>query len=244
MNPVLKHILATKTVSDGHTTFPLQFEIPPEEGEFLQHVIAQIQPKTFLEIGMAYGVSTLFICEALARLPTPADHIVIDPFQTSQWLGIGLRHLREAGYERLVRFYEERSEFILPRLVAEGTTVDLAFIDGWHTFDQTLVDFYFLNRMLRVGGVVIFDDARWPSIHRVARHVLTYPAYELFSRPGPEFRHSLLGRLRLRVARRKLVRRILHPDLLRRPWDIGPGRYIAFRKVAPDQRSTTWYEDF
>jgi len=142
VNAVLERILTTRTVTDGSTVLPLSHPDFPNlpvhmderEGRMLERVIAAVRPAVSLEIGFAYGVSTLFICGALAAACAVATHIVMDPHQSTQWRGIGLRNVREAGYAGMVRFYEEQSEFVLPRLLAEGIKVDFALIDGWHTF--------------------------------------------------------------------------------------------------------------
>jgi hypothetical protein len=60
---------------------------------------------------LAYGISTLFILEALAQLPGTRRHIVIDPLQQARFKRIGLRHVREAGYEHLIEFWEDRSGY-------------------------------------------------------------------------------------------------------------------------------------
>jgi hypothetical protein len=48
-----------------------------------------------------------------------------------------------------------------------------------------MIDFYFINRMLKVGGIVAFDDNGWAPVHKVVRHVASYPAYEPFNRMEP-----------------------------------------------------------
>jgi predicted O-methyltransferase YrrM len=254
MNAVLESILSTATVSDGstvltlnHPEFPtLPTHVDPAEGAFLQELIADVRPHTSLEIGMAYGVSTLFICEALDRARPDARHIVMDPFQRSLWRGIGLQNAERAGYGHMLEFHEERSELLLPRLVERGTTLDFAFIDGWHTFDQVMVEFYYINRMLRIGGVVAFDDADRPTVNRVVRYALNYPAYEVVRRKaqGP-VDGSLLGRARRAASYLPRAKRVLRADLLQRDWDLGiDGSCVALRKVAIDERSSGWYADF
>ena len=80
---------------------------------------------------------------------------------------------------------EEGSEFALPKLLAEGRKFDFALIDSWHTFDHALLEFYFINRMLDLGGVVVFDDAQFPAVRRVIKYVSNYPAYRIVETPPP-----------------------------------------------------------
>jgi len=163
VNEVLKQILETGTVTDGRVSVPVHSNVSKAEGQFLAEVIASTRPKSSIEIGMAFGISTLFLCEALAALSVPGTHIVIDPHQHRAWKGIGLRNLREAGYEHMVRFIEAPSEIALPQLLQEGLRIDFAFVDGLHRFDQVLLEFYYLNRLLSVGGVLVFDDTDYPG---------------------------------------------------------------------------------
>lgn len=253
MNAVLEEIFATRTVTNGATTLPLSHPDFPnlpvhmdeQEGRLLQRVIADVRPAVSLEIGFAYGVSTLFICDALAAAGGRATHIVMDPYQSTQWRGIGLRNVREAGYDDIVRFYEEKSEFVLPKLAAEGVKVDFALVDGWHTFDQVMLEFYYLNRMLNVGGAIVFDDADRKSVNRVIRYALRYPAYNVFGTSAADGRPTLAGRARRWVANRPAASRVLRRDLLWRDWDLGVmGSCVALRKVAEDRRTSGWYEDF
>jgi predicted O-methyltransferase YrrM len=251
---MLEQILTTGTVSDGveqvtlrHPEFPDRFShISRSTGELLQQAVRDVQPAVSLEVGLAYGISTMFICEAIASLPKPGVHIVLDPYQSGKWRGIGLRNVKAAGFGGIVEFHEEPSELFLPRLVAEGRQIDLAFIDGLHRFDQAFVEFFYINKLLRPGGVVLFDDAARRSVNRVVRHALTYPAYEVYGSTEPVApERSWKGRVRRRAGELPMVQRIVKREVLERDWDLGiVGRCVALRKVAEDQRETHWDADF
>jgi predicted O-methyltransferase YrrM len=254
MNPVLERILTTGTVGEGeertslrHPEFPERFShVSRSTGELLQRAVGEVRPSVSLEIGLAYGVSTLFIGEAIQSLPQPGVHIVLDPYQNGKWRGLGLKNLRDAGLARFVEFHEESSELFLPKLVADRRVIDLAFIDGLHRFDQAFVEFYYVNRLLRPGGIVLFDDAARRSVNRVIRHALTYPAYEVWgSTEASVSGNTLLGAVRKRLGASGTARRLLRADVLRRDWDLGIlGRCVGLRKIAEDQRSTHWDQDF
>src|SRR5712692_10478852 len=98
MNEVLRSILSNRSVAteDGITR-PLHSGIPREEGDFVQKMIRSARPQVSLEVGCAYGISSLYICEALQEV-NGAKHIIIDPYQHSIYEGIGLANLGRAGY--------------------------------------------------------------------------------------------------------------------------------------------------
>src|SRR5271170_5401670 len=154
MNPVLSEILRTGRVksSQGQER-DLAAEISPEEGLWIEKIIRESQAVRTLEVGLWYGISCLFICQAIAGKPG-AHHIVMDPNETRDCEGIGLNNIRLAGYEDLVEFFEQSSHLVLPELEARGTGVDFAFIDASHLFDYTLLEFFYIDRLLRVGGIV------------------------------------------------------------------------------------------
>jgi hypothetical protein len=171
----------------------LHSNISEEEGSFIQGIIREARPQVSLEVGCAYGVSSLYICEALCEV-NAVKHIIIDSHQSfpygkdhrSGWEGIGLANLRRAGYIDLVDFYEVPSHQGLSRLIEERATIDFAFVDGAHTFDYVLVDVFLIDKLLRPGGIIILDDLLYPSIRSVCRYVLLNLRYKCAGPKTPD----------------------------------------------------------
>ena len=187
MDPVLSELIRTgvSPTPEGGSV-PLQSHVLADEAEFLGRVVRELKPVTTLEVGLAMGCSALAICEAIAGTAN-ARHIVMDPRQNARplWGGIGLHNLARAGFSPLVEFHEEPSFRALARLETERRRIQFAFIDGFHTFDFTLVDLFLIDRLLDVGGLVAFDDADWPSVRRVVRYVATNLAYTVHATMPP-----------------------------------------------------------
>lgn len=159
--------------------------IHKDEAELLAHVVDEIKPVTSIEVGLGYGFSALTILLSGHRELAKRTHIVMDPHQSEYWHNRGLQHIERAGVAKAVEFHEDMSYRVLPKLEARGVIVDFAFIDGWHTFDFAFVDFFYVDKLLRPGGVVMFDDANWPSIKPVIHYALTNLNYKIFrSLPG------------------------------------------------------------
>ena len=128
-------------------------------GEFLKSLYLAERATSSVEVGMAWGLSTMHIIEALlANGAKPRAHVVIDPMQSTRYHNAARRLLIEAGVEELVEFYEERSDLILPKLAGEGRQFDFAFIDGDHNFEAVFLDVVFVDRLLKPGGVAVLDD--------------------------------------------------------------------------------------
>jgi predicted O-methyltransferase YrrM len=247
VNATLRRILETETVeTPSGDELPLRDHISSEEGEFLQALVREARPQVTLEVGLAFGVSALFICEALQEVDG-TRHITIDPLQEDLWKNAGRHSVQQAGYADLVEFIGEPSELALPRLVAGEQQVDFAFIDGAHHFDHALLDFFYIDRLLRPGGVVVFDDASLPSVHRVCRFVLTNRRYSvracLPSADPPPRRRSLV---RL-VGRLPSAHRALKPSLVTTDQALGlahGSRCVAFTKEGADDRDWDFHDEF
>ena len=72
-----------------------------------------------------------------------------------QWASIGVRNVERAGFTERHTLVESFDYIALPKLLQEGARFDFAFIDGMHLFDYTLLDFFFVDVMLDVGGWVV-----------------------------------------------------------------------------------------
>lgn len=153
--------------------------IGPREGRALREWVRSEHVLRTLETGLGYAVSTLFICEGLLANGADGRHVAIDPYQLEglpghriRYDGVGLRTLEEAGIRHLVEFHPEGSEIVLPRLLAEGRSLDLAFLDGNHRYEGVFLDLIYAGRLLREGGIVFVDDHQLPAVRRAVRFCL------------------------------------------------------------------------
>jgi hypothetical protein len=127
--------------------------------KFLRQVHWNTRPRTYVEIGVYTGDSL--------SLAAPRTHVVgIDP---------AAKITRELS--RRTTVYEETSDdfFAQHDLAALIGTVDLAFIDGLHLFEQALRDFTNLERHMSPNGVILVHDCYPPDQECATRT----------QRPGP-----------------------------------------------------------
>lgn len=243
--PLINQIFDTQIVSDSHgNVYNLLANISMDEGLFLFNLIRENKSITrTMEIGCAFGISSLFICNALESREI-REHIIIDPFQETHYKNIGITNLKRVGVS-FARLIDDFSEFALPELLQnDPESFDLIFIDGFHSFDQVLVDFYYANKLIKPGGFIIFDDCSYPSISKAISYILKYPAYELYS---------------------KLVDKNIFKRIIRSSINIFPDEFynfcfpvrvksfinrvryssmIAIRKIENDKRDWKWFRDF
>ena len=144
--------------------------LPDQDGDVLRDLLVEDRARVVIEIGLAYGSSALAIGEALVLQGAEASsHVVIDPFQ-DHFHHAGWQAIIAAGLEEVSTLLPERSQFALPRLLAEGFVADAAFVDGSHIFHRVFVDLAFLHEILRPGGLIILDDCQWPSVATAVRY--------------------------------------------------------------------------
>lgn len=164
----------TAVGSDGrvHELFPVA--VSPVEGEALRAWVGRERARQTIEIGLGYGISALFVCEALvAAGDAGARHVAIDPYQATRFGNCGLQVLADAGLSELVEVHALESQVVLPRLLSQGRSFDLAFVDGNHRFDGVFLDLAYLGRLLRPGRIVFLDDYQLPAVARAVRFFLT-----------------------------------------------------------------------
>jgi len=149
--------------------------IAPEVGEALRGVARSAGALHTVEVGLAFGLSTLFIAEALLQAgDLAAHHYAVDPLQELLFGNAGLRSIKAAGIDDLVTHIDLSSDIALPRLLEERRgQFDLAFVDGAHWFDYAFVDTFFCIQLVKPGGLVILDDTWMPGPQLVVRYMVT-----------------------------------------------------------------------
>jgi len=92
--------------------------------------------------------------------PDPREHELIREYCRS----IGVDDSR-------LNFVVGLSEDVLPDVLTRERTLDVAFIDGAHSFPFPEVDWCYITRSLKVGGYLVVDDITIPSVAPLYRHM-------------------------------------------------------------------------
>jgi methyltransferase family protein len=149
---------------DGVTSYGIQ-------PSFLQLLADLVAPGSLtLETGT--GLSTI----VFAVIGT--EHIAISPF-ADEHVRI-LKYCEEHGIPTThLRFIVAFSNACLHSLDFQGRGLDFALIDGSHAFPQPVIDYFYINNHLKIGGLLAIDDLQITSVGMLHRFLMADPAYEL-----------------------------------------------------------------
>ena len=134
----------------------------------------------FLEIGSFEGKSTVWFLENILTHPD-STITCIDPWtsysqNTDSFNSYGengtewnfnehkntfLFNIQLSGFSNKVKIEHGLSTEILPRLITEKKQYDIIFIDGNHTTSFVISDAVMSWYLLKIGGIMIFDDYIW-----------------------------------------------------------------------------------
>lgn len=130
--------------------------------------IAELRPRTVVEIGSYLGRSTVFLGQAVRRFgPSGARVVSIDPHtgDRQQLEGIDLASTPTLDLFRFVVASAGLDDVVDIRVATSDDAatvwtgaVDLLFVDGWHSYDAVRSDIAHWTPHLTSDGLVCFDD--------------------------------------------------------------------------------------
>ena len=183
ISAVIDRLAATRqaVLPDGRIRDINAFAVSNAAGALLERAAAAAPAGAVVEVGCASGLSTLHMARgrlASGKQPDHSHYHAIDPKQTTHWDSIGRMHLTQAGIDGLVTFHEQPAHAVLPRLVASHCHVGMAFIDGWHMLDYVMVEAFYVDLMLDMGGIIAIHDMWMPGLQHFACFWLANLPYE------------------------------------------------------------------
>jgi predicted O-methyltransferase YrrM len=111
-----------------------------------------------LEIGSFEGRSAIWTLENILIHPT-SSITCVDIFVERTYEDKFDRNIQASGFANKVKKIKGSSQRILREL--EWNSYDFIYIDGSHVAKDVLVDAVLSWDLLKVGGIIIFDDYQW-----------------------------------------------------------------------------------
>jgi len=133
-----------------------QMQVAPEQGAFMQQLVALSGARRCVEVGVFTGYSSLAVALAL-----PDDGRILACDVSEEWTSIARRHWAAAGVAHKVELVLAPAIDTLERRIAAGDAggYDLAFLDA----DKANYPRYaaLLLELLRPGGLLVVDNVLW-----------------------------------------------------------------------------------
>ena len=177
-NPFIRNLLENRQCSSpSGALVPLVGDIRLEYAEALYEFVRSHKPRRILELGMAFGVSTLVMLAALEENGGEGEVVSIDPFQ-DHFQRCGIANVRLSGLSRRHTLMAEPDWVALPQLVAGRFSADFAYIDGSHAFENVMLDTFYADKLLRIGGAIAYNDCGLAAVDAVIRYLQVSRHYE------------------------------------------------------------------
>jgi predicted O-methyltransferase YrrM len=120
----------------------------------LFNLINKYAPHTSIELGTSLGISTMYMARAMAQ--NTIYTIEADPNVYK------LAHiLFERNHIPNIVAINGTFENILPTLLEKIDILDLAYVDGNHSYEATIKHFKLLKAKCHQGSIMVFDDIYW-----------------------------------------------------------------------------------
>lgn len=244
MHWLIDKIFKTKAfINSRGESVRIHSETSKAQCEFLQKIIKDNSFAKSIEIGFAYGISTLAIVEQIVT--QQGFHVVIDKFQNKHWGGNGLDLLTQAGYSEHLQFIEEYSYIALPQLLQKGQKFDFAYVDTTKLFDWLLVDFFYLDKLLEINGMIVFDDVTIPAIRKLLRYIVQLPNYSVYAQFPENFRPSKYYSLATLLKGIPKSSKYVRSEIITNDFELGINTWcVAIKKTGEDKRHYDWHTNF
>lgn len=146
-------------VGDTHSHFHNSSSFG-EKGRILNTVIRIMQSRNCLELGTAYGMSALFIMEALKALGESGTLNTIEG--GSAQYNLSSKMLKER-YGNYINCHLGMTQNVVPELIHSLNEIDFVFHDAGHKKENYIRDFNHLLPVLKPGAIFLIDDIRWEA---------------------------------------------------------------------------------
>jgi predicted O-methyltransferase YrrM len=132
---------------------PRDVRSTPMQGDLYAWLVTQRRPRTVVEFGSGFGVSGMYFTAGLEE--NGFGHLY--SFEINEdWAQVAERAIAKVSN----RFTLTRGAFE-DHVDAVPGPIDLAFVDGIHTYDFVMKQWEILQPRMSAGGLVLFDDIRY-----------------------------------------------------------------------------------
>jgi predicted O-methyltransferase YrrM len=152
--------------------------ITPEQARTLYDFVCEQRPEESLELGFGHGASSCYIAAALQE--AGGGHLTcVDLWSAVEWQKPRIEELlQETGLADYVTVSREKTSYtwFLKNKIEERTAqnacepiYDFCFLDGAKHWTIDSSAFFLVDKLLKTGGWILFDDLQWTFESKLAR---------------------------------------------------------------------------
>jgi len=145
----------------------------PKYAQLLYRVVKKYQPRTILELGTSFGLTTAYLSKANAAAK------IITAEGSPAVADLARKHFSELFLGN-IELVEGDFADALPAILERNPQIDLAFIDGNHREEPTLLYFEQILEHIHPGSILVFDDIHWsPGMEAAWKIIREHPKVTL-----------------------------------------------------------------
>lgn len=156
----------------GLSRMPDGVRTAPAMGDLFTYLVKKLKPMILVEVGTAFGVSGMYFL-AGTNLNSKGQLLTFDP--NDVWANLANNNLSQISdrFKMTIGTFEENIDKILP----QGQSIDLAFIDAIHTKEFVLPQLDIVVERSSKEAIIILDDINfsgdmkecWQEVSRDSR---------------------------------------------------------------------------
>jgi predicted O-methyltransferase YrrM len=146
------------------------------KGSVIYRLISSNNITNILELGTAYGTGACYMAAALQEKGT-GSVLTIDKTSSRSYSPNVFELIERCGLQGYIEPLLSESSYTweLMKIIEQHTVenvcipiFDLCYIDGAHNFETDTCAFFLIDKLLKPGGYVLFDDLNWTYVNSPA----------------------------------------------------------------------------
>jgi predicted O-methyltransferase YrrM len=144
----------------------------------LSIAIKYFQPEQIVELGTAYGISSLAMGYALQEIATDERKAIIHTLEAFEPQATLSRELLGRELGSVVHCVKGLADQSLAPMAKETGGIDFVFHDAGHTYEDYQHDFGVLEPFMKSGSILLLDDIRWNDLRDPTKATRTYEGWQ------------------------------------------------------------------
>lgn len=140
--------------------------------QLLYRLVKHYRPCTVVELGTSLGLTTSYLASAnpSANVITIEGSEAVAAIAAENFTGLLLKNIRQ-----LTGNFDD----LLPSVISDHPSIDLAYVDGNHRYEPTMAYFQQLLAAVHNNSILVFDDIHWsPEMEKAWDEIKQHPSVQ------------------------------------------------------------------